>query len=133
MTFADLHATLAYAVCADQQCDVHVVDPSGIDRNVTNTPGAGTEEHQPDLSPDGSRIAFRCPHDRAQAENPDNDDICRINVDGSGRKNLTALRHPAHPVCEALYWIVRPDQQPGANDKCPPRHTVLDGLLAKRL
>lgn len=89
MTFADLHATLAYAVCADQQCDVHVVDPSGIDRNVTNTPGAGTEEHQPDLSPDGSRIAFRCPHDRAQAENPDNDDICRINVDGSGRKNLT--------------------------------------------
>jgi Tol biopolymer transport system component len=89
ITLADLHATLVYAVCANQQCDVHVVDSTGRDRNVTNTPGAGTEEHQPDLSPDGSRIAFRCPHDPAEVENSDNDDICRINVDGSGRKNLT--------------------------------------------
>ena len=90
MTLADLHAaTLAYAVCADQQCDVHVVDTTGRDRNVTNTPGAGTEEHQPDLSPDGSRIAFRCPHDPALVGDSDNDDICRINLDGSGRTNLT--------------------------------------------
>ena len=90
VTLADLDASFAYAVCGDGQCDVHVIDTNGVDRNVTNTPEVGAEEHQPVFSPDGRRVTFRCPHVVGQdlPENG-NDDICVANVDGSHRRDLT--------------------------------------------
>ena len=91
VTLAELRATLAYAICSDSQCDVHYIDPAGVDHNVTKTPGVGTEEHQPVFSPDGRRVVFRCPHDLDPASITDNanDDLCIAGVDGSNRRNLT--------------------------------------------
>ena len=91
VTLAELGATLAYAICSDDQCDVHYIDAAGVDHNVTKTPEVGTEEHQPVFSPDGRREVFRCPHDpdRAQVTNNANDDLCIAGVDGSNRRNLT--------------------------------------------
>jgi Tol biopolymer transport system component len=90
LTLGDLGATFAYAVCVDDQCDVHVIDSNGIDRNITNTPAAGTEEHQPVFSPDGRRVTFRCSHVPGQElPNNGNDDLCIADVDGSHFRNLT--------------------------------------------
>ena len=89
VTLAELGATLAYAICSDGQCDVHYMDQSGVDHNVTNTSEVGTEEHQPVFSPDGRRVVFRCPHDPGRVTDQDNDDLCIANVDGSNRRNLT--------------------------------------------
>jgi Tol biopolymer transport system component len=90
LTLRDLHATFAYAVCEAGQCDVHVVDANGVDRNVTRTPETGTEEHQPVFSPDGRRVTFRCTHQPgAEIPNNSNDDICIADVDGRHRRNLT--------------------------------------------
>jgi Tol biopolymer transport system component len=90
VTLAILNASLAYAICSDGQCDVHYVDTAGVDRNVTNTPEVGTEEHQPVFSPDGTRVVFRCTNGPApnSADNS-NDDLCIAGVDGSNRRNLT--------------------------------------------
>jgi hypothetical protein len=91
VSLADLRATLAYAICSDSQCDVHYIDPAGVDHNITKTPKPGTEEHQPVFSPDGRRVVFRCPHDpdRALVTDNANDDLCIAGVDGSNRRNLT--------------------------------------------
>ena len=89
MTLAELGATLAYAICSDGQCDVHYIDPAGVDHNVTNTPEVGTEEHQPVFSPDGKRVVFRCPQDTGRVTDNANDDLCIADVDGSNRRNLT--------------------------------------------
>jgi len=90
LTLHDLGATFAYAVCESDQCDVHVIGSNGVDRNITNTPEQGAEEHQPVFSPDGRRVTFRCPHTPGAAlpENG-NDDICVADVDGGHRRNLT--------------------------------------------
>src|SRR6185436_7052241 len=45
LTLQDLDASFAYAVCQGVQCDVHVIDSAGVDRNVTDTPELGAEEH----------------------------------------------------------------------------------------
>jgi Tol biopolymer transport system component len=89
LTLAELGATLAYAICAEGQCDVHFIDQSGVDHNVTETSEVGTEEHQPVFSPDGRRVTFRCPHDPGRVTDQDNDDLCIADVDGSNRRNLT--------------------------------------------
>jgi Tol biopolymer transport system component len=89
-TLRDLRATLAYAICADDQCDVHVIGSDGVDRNVTDTPQPGTEDHQPDLSPDGRRVLYRCSHASGlDLDANGNDDICAIDIDGTHRRNLT--------------------------------------------
>lgn len=90
LTLQDLHATFTYAVCDDGQCDVHVVEAPGVDRNITKTPEQGSEEHQPVFSPDGRRVTFRCTHEPgADFPNNGNDDLCIADVDGRRRHNLT--------------------------------------------
>jgi Tol biopolymer transport system component len=90
LTLRDLDATFAYAICAEEQCDVHIIDTQGIDRNITNTPAAGAEEHQPIFSPDGRRVTFRCTHQPGRDfPNNGNDDICVADVDGRHGHNLT--------------------------------------------
>ena len=90
LTLRDLDASFTYAVCEDGQCDVHLVGTDGVDRNITNTPEQGAEEHQPVFSPDGRRVTFRCPHVVGQdlPENG-NDEICVADVDGTHRRDLT--------------------------------------------
>ena len=90
LTLGDLDATFAYAICEAGQCDVHIIDADGVDRNITNTPEEGAEEHQPVFSPNGRRVTFRCPHSPGlELPNNGNDDICIADVDGLHRHNLT--------------------------------------------
>jgi dipeptidyl aminopeptidase/acylaminoacyl peptidase len=90
LTLQDLHAAFTYAVCQGGQCDVHVIDAEGVDRNITNTPEHRAEEHQPVFSPDGRRVSFRCTHvPSLDVPENGNDDLCVADVDGSHRRNLT--------------------------------------------
>jgi Tol biopolymer transport system component len=69
--------------------DIWLVNPDGTDEvNITNTPNVS--EHDPNWSPDGTKIAFS-----ASVEDPEEpgsffSDIFIIDADGGNRTNVTA-------------------------------------------
>ncbi len=68
----------------DGNCEIYLVniDGTGLKR-ITDSPG---NEYQPDLSPDGTKVAFEYPY---SIHGEEDKEIYMINTDGSGRKNLT--------------------------------------------
>ena len=85
-TAAAWRGTLAYSSDAGGSDDIYLVQFDGSAHPAAQRLTDGVEkEFDPDLSPDGSRIAYRV----NPVAGSDNADIWVMNADGTGKRNLT--------------------------------------------
>jgi TolB protein len=92
-------------VAFSRDLDIYVASANGGSvRRLTATPR--DEDTEPAFSPDGSQLAFSSLH---RARNQKNDDarIALVNLDGSGRREITDA--------DPLFWASAPGWQPQAN------------------
>ncbi len=80
---ASLSGTIVYSTETEGADDVFILRLDGTEPvRLTDAP---EREYDPDLSPDGTKIAYR----RNPQSDSDEADIWVMNVDGSGKRNLT--------------------------------------------